>query len=385
VTAARVVHVGLAGAPHDITIEPGLLERLGALVADVAASPKAVLAVDARVALDHGQVAVGSLTEAGYSMGIVRLVAEESQKSLDAVRAAYDAMLRAKLDRSSPVVALGGGIVGDTAGFAAATFMRGLPLVQVPTTLLAMVDAAIGGKTGVNVPLPEGGLGKNMVGAIWQPRAVLVDPLVLRTLEPRELRCGLAECIKHAVISDASLLGWLTERAAAIKGLEPETLVTLIERCARIKVEIVEADERERAQVGGRGLLNLGHTFAHALESRLDLDLRHGEAVAIGLVAAAHCAACTGRLDAGDERSIAEALDVFGLPLRVPAPVDVADLTRAMRYDKKVIAGRQRLVLPTGLGAAEITDDVPAEVVRAAWAHVGAAGNSSGTPCDSDK
>ncbi|MHC4993349.1 MAG: 3-dehydroquinate synthase [Planctomycetota bacterium] len=248
--------------------------------------------------------------------------------------------------------------------------MRGLPLVQVPTTLLAMVDAAIGGKTGVNVPLPGGGLGKNLVGAIWQPKAVLVDPLVLGTLDPRDLRCGLAECVKHALIADASLLDWLDDNAAAIQRLAPDVLVTLIERSARIKVGIVEQDERE---LGKRALLNLGHTFAHALEARQHLELRHGEAVAIGLVAAAHCAARTGRLDADGEQRITAVLEVLGLPVRVPAPADAGELIQAMRFDKKVMAGRRRLVLPAGLGAAEIVEDVPDDVVRAAWEQVGAA------------
>jgi 3-dehydroquinate synthase len=275
----------------------------------------------------------------------------------------------AGLERGSPVVALGGGIVGDTAGFAAATFMRGVPLVQVPTTLLAMVDAAIGGKTGVNYGLPGDGLGKNMIGAFWQPRAVVVDPLVLETLDPRDFRCGLAECIKHALIADASLLGFLAERAAAIRRLDTDALVTLIERCARIKVEIVQQDERE---TGRRALLNLGHTFAHALEARKHTDLRHGEAVAIGLVAAARCAVRTGRLSAADEQRIGSVLEAFDLPLRMPTPIGVSELVATMRYDKKVAAGRLRLVLPAGLGAAEITDDVPADAVSAAWAHVGA-------------
>ncbi|MHC4801101.1 MAG: 3-dehydroquinate synthase [Planctomycetota bacterium] len=374
-TAARVVHVDVAGASHDITIEPGLLARVGTLVADVAASPAALLAVDEKIAGDHGAAALGSLREAGYTATVAPLTARESAKTLDTVRSLYDVMLsagghgRGGLDRSSPVVALGGGIVGDTAGFAAATFMRGLPLVQVPTTLLAMVDAAIGGKTGVNVALPGGGLGKNLAGAIWQPRAVLVDPLVLSTLDPRDLRCGLAECVKHALIVDASLLDWLREQAAAIQRLDPDILVTLIERSARIKVGIVEQDERE---TGRRVLLNLGHTFAHALESRQHLDLRHGEAVAIGLVAAARCAARTGRLEADDEKRIVEVLEVLGLPVRMPAPADEDELIRAMHYDKKVMAGRRRLVLPTGLGAAEITDDVADDAVRAAWEHVGA-------------
>jgi len=368
VTAARVVHVNLAGASHDITIEPGLLGRVGALVADVAASPAALLAVDEKIAGDHGAAVLGSLREARYTATVAPLTARESAKTLDTVRSLYDVMLSAGargqggLDRSSPVVALGGGIVGDTAGFAAATFMRGLPVVQVPTTLLAMVDAAIGGKTGVNVTLPDGGLGKNMVGAIWQPKAVLTDPLVLSTLDPRDLRCGLAECVKHALIADASLLDWLMEQAAAIQRLDPDVMVTLIERSVRIKVKIVETD-----------LLNLGHTFAHALEARQHLDLRHGEAVAIGLVAAAHCASGTGRLEASDVQRIAGVLEVFGLPVRMPAPVETDELIQAMRYDKKVMGGRRRLVLPTGLGAAEITDDVGADVVRAAWEHVGAA------------
>jgi 3-dehydroquinate synthase len=379
VTAARLVHVNLAGASHDITIEPGLLGRVGALVADAAASPAALLAVDEKIAGDHGAAVLGSLREAGFTVTVTPLLARESAKTLDTVRSLYDVMLsagahgRGGLDRGSPVVALGGGIVGDTAGFAAATFMRGLPVVQVPTTLLAMVDAAIGGKTGVNVPLPDGGLGKNMVGAIWQPRAVLADPLVLSTLDPRDLRCGLAECVKHALIADASLLDWLGEQAAAIQRLDPDVMVTLIERSARIKVKIVEQDEREVGEVGGRALLNLGHTFAHALEARQHLDLRHGEAVAIGLVAAAHCAARTGRLDSSDVQRIAGVLEVFGLPVRMPAPVETDELIQAMRYDKKVMGGRLRLVLPTGLGAAEITGDVGADVVRAAWEHVGAA------------
>ncbi|MHC4219155.1 MAG: 3-dehydroquinate synthase [Planctomycetota bacterium] len=376
-TAARVVTVNLGAASHDITIDPGSLPRLGALVADVAPSRGALLAVDEKIAGAHGAVAAESLRDAGFSVAVTPLAARETLKTLDTVRSLYDTMLAglgaendgAGLDRGSPVVALGGGIVGDTAGFAAATFMRGLPVVQVPTTLLAMVDAAIGGKTGVNVTLPGGGLGKNMVGAIWQPRAVLVDPLVLGTLDPRDLRCGLAECVKHAVIADASLLDFIVEHAADIQRLDAETLGPLIERCARIKVEIVEQDERES---GERALLNLGHTFAHALESQQRLDLRHGEAVAIGLVAAAHCAVAIGRLEAGDEQRVAEALELVGLPVRVPGPADADDLTRAMRYDKKVTAGRMRLVLPTAIGVAVITDDVPADVVRAAWAHVGA-------------
>ena len=266
------------------------------------------------------------------------------------------------------MIAVGGGIVGDTAGFAAATYQRGLPLVHVPTTLLAMVDASIGGKTGVNIKLPGGGLGKNLIGAFWQPKAVPIDPAVLGTLDGRDLRCGLAECVKAAIIADASLLEFLSERVAAILKLDTATLVELIDRCVRIKVAIVCEDEREQ---GPRALLNLGHTFAHAIEADQQLGVRHGEAVSIGLAAAMDCAVRTGRMDA-DRARVNAVLETFGLPLTLPARTAVSGLMHAMQFDKKAVGGRARLVVPEGLGAASIRDDVPEAVVTAAWATVGA-------------
>jgi 3-dehydroquinate synthase len=368
---ARTVRVSVPAGAYDVTIEPGSLAGLGAVVAGVAPNARAVLAVDRNIDATHGEIARASLHDAGYLATTVRLDAEERAKTLDTVRRMYGEMLAGPvpLDRGSPVVALGGGIIGDTAGFAAATFLRGLPLVQAPTTLLAMVDAAVGGKTGVNVELPGGGIGKNLVGAFWQPRAVLADPLVLSSLDPRDLRCGLAECVKYGMIADAPLLDWLADRGRAILDLEPASLAELIERCVRIKASIVEDDERE---TGRRALLNLGHTFAHAIESEERLGLRHGEAVSIGLVAAARCAVLTRRLDEGVSARVADLLGSLGLPLHLPAPASAATLTRAMQFDKKAIGGRVRLVLPDGPGSAVVTSDVPAEVVAAAWAHVGA-------------
>ena len=370
--AATIIRVDLADDAYDITIEPGVLGRLGGIVREVAQSPTAFLAVDDRITASHGAAARRSLEEAGFHVIESALRAEETAKTLPSVHALYDAMLAGdvRLDRGSPVVAVGGGIVGDTAGFVAATFMRGVPLVGVPTTLLAMVDASIGGKTGVNLQLPDGSLAKNMIGAFWQPRAVVVDPEVLGTLDRRDLQSGLAECVKHGLIADASLLELLAGRAQAILGLETDALLELIERCARIKVEIVRQDPRES---GRRALLNLGHTFAHALEFQPGLGLRHGEAVSIGLVAAARCATATGRLDEAGEQRIAAVLDGLGLPQRVPSPVPIGDLMRAMTFDKKAAAGRRRLVLPVAIGDAAIVDDVPDDVVEAAWAHVGAA------------
>ncbi len=369
----RTVELRLVGGTCRIRIRTGLLADVGRHVAAIAPGRRALLAADRNLRATHAPVAAASLRRAGIEAEIAYLDATEAAKSLAAVESLYRAMLGAGsggLDRGSPVVALGGGIVGDAAGFAAATFLRGVPFVQVPTTLLAMVDASIGGKTGVNFPLPGGGLGKNMVGAFWQPAAVLIDPAVLSTLPQRDYRCGLAECVKAALIADAPLLDVLAESAAAIERRDVEVLSGLIERCVRIKAAIVERDERE---AGPRALLNLGHTFAHAIEAVGRLDLRHGEAVSIGLVAASRCAALTGRLTAGEQKRIASVLASCGLPLRLPAPASTQELSRAMRFDKKSSGGTLRLVLPRGLGSAEIAADVPPEAVAAAWAEVGAA------------
>ncbi len=367
-TATRIP-VNVPGSVYDVIIDRGLLGQLGPLVHEVAPSRSALLVVDKTIASTHGRAALTSLQGAGVEPIVVELVAEESQKTIETAQQVYGAMLGAGLDRSSPVIALGGGIIGDTAGFVAATYMRGVPLIQVPTTLLAMVDAAIGGKTGVNFPLPGGGLGKNMVGAFWQPKAVVVDPQVLSTLNARDFRCGLAECVKGALIADASLLQFLSTEASRILALDQDVLRTLIERCVRIKAEIVAADERES---GRRALLNLGHTFAHAIESISELKVRHGEAVSIGLMAAAHCAVKTGRLTADQHNHIEQVLTTFGLPIRLPSPVDEQRLLAAMRHDKKATQGRTQLILPTGVGGAELVGDVPVEVVAAGWAGVGA-------------
>lgn len=362
-----------------VLIEPGALAQLGAVVRDIAPHPRALLIVDRAIDSTHGKSARRSLREAGFETTSATLLAEESAKTLEAVRPLYERMLAARLERSSPVIALGGGIVGDVAGFAAATYLRGVPVVQVPTTLLAMVDASIGGKTGVNHPLPggpaaTGGLGKNLIGAFWQPRAVLADPLVLKTLDPRELRCGLAECIKHAMIADAALLEFIEHHITAILEAEPETLTALVERSATIKARIVAEDERES---GCRALLNLGHTFAHAIEAQSQLNLRHGEAVAIGLYAAVNGARSTGRLNDEDADRVLALIERCGLPVRLPAPVPAATLQRAMAHDKKVARDRLRLILPRGLGRAEIVDDVPPDLVINAWRSVGAAPDRS--------
>jgi 3-dehydroquinate synthase len=363
------VNIPGRGSRYEFLVKPGALRDLGTYVREVAPHGTAMLAVDERIADSHGAVARDSLVSAEYHLQTHTLAADERHKTLDTVRAMYDAMLAAGMERGSPVIALGGGVIGDVAGFAAATYMRGVPLVQVPTTLLAMVDAAIGGKTGVNLPLPSGSLGKNLIGAFWQPRVVVADPDTLLTLDDRELRCGLAECIKHGVIADRSLLSFIYDNLPAIMQREAKTLTELVARSAAVKVAIVQADERE---AGLRALLNLGHTFGHVIEPLPELNLKHGEAVAIGLCAAGHTAVLTGRLNLSQADEIERVISIVGLPTRLPTPVESGPLIAAMAYDKKVAGGRVRLVLPTSDGSAELVDDAPRDAVAAAWAHVGA-------------
>jgi 3-dehydroquinate synthase len=295
--------------------------------------------------------------------------ARESQKQPATVTRLHTAMAASRVERRTPVVAVGGGITGDIAGFAAATWLRGVPVIQVPTTLLAMVDAAIGGKTGVNLPMPGGSLRKNMVGAFWQPLAVLSDPGTLATLDPRDLRCGLAECIKHGLIADPALLARIARDREAILAADPGICRDLVIAAARTKIRTVEADEREG---GVRAHLNLGHTFAHAVEA-LDGDaVRHGEAVAIGLVAAARVAVALGRMSVDEADELAALLESVGLPVGLPRPLARDALLDAMRLDKKVQDGRTRLVLAGPVGTCGVFEDVPESLVRDAWAGVGA-------------
>lgn len=366
------IDVNHSSGRYSIVIESGLLARLGEMVRSTCNTRRTMLAMDANIAASHGEVVVKSLHDAGFEVCSHHLVADESNKSLDAVRAMYDAMLHARLERSSCVIALGGGIVGDVAGFAAASYLRGVPIVQVPTTLLAMVDASIGGKTGVNLPLPDGTLGKNLVGAFWQPIAVVVDPQVLRTLDARQFRCGLAECVKHGMIADVSLLNFIAENVDNILAHDDGVLMALITRSVSIKAGIVQIDERE---AGERALLNLGHTFAHAFESIKQLQLLHGEAVAVGLVAAVHIAVQTQRMRSDEGDQIRALIDALGLPVRLPRSVAISQLMHAMAYDKKKSTGKLRFILPMGRekgGGATIVDDVPLAVIESALVAVGA-------------
>ncbi|HMN95592.1 MAG TPA: 3-dehydroquinate synthase [Phycisphaerales bacterium] len=363
------------GGAAPIQLQAGLLGTIGSIVRKIVNTTTTLLVVDEGVAETHGPVVVQSLAAEGFAVGTSIVKAEESLKTMETVARLYGEMLACGVDRESVVVVLGGGTVGDIGGFAAATYMRGVATVLVPTTLLAMVDASIGGKTGVNLPLPGGTLGKNLAGAFWPPRAIIDDPETLRTLPARELRCGLAECVKHALIGDPDLIDYIESRRAEILALETESLTGLLARSIAVKARIVAEDPYERSS---RAQLNLGHTFGHAIEPEPALGLRHGEAVSIGLCAAMRLARLRGMVAEAQVRRVERLLDAIGLPTRVPpakadraAAVDRDRVLRAMRVDKKNRAGRIRLVLPDGIGRVRIIDDVPEAEIREAWEEVG--------------
>ena len=300
-----------------------------------------------------------SLAGQKVQVDVVAVKPGEPSKSLDVAAVVWQGLLELGADRQTVVVAVGGGVVGDLAGFIAATYARGLRFLQVPTTLLAQVDSSVGGKVGIN--LPEA---KNMVGAFLQPLGVLIDAATLDTLPPREYCAGLGEVVKYGVILDAELFDYLEAHAAELVQRQREVLVHVIAQCCRLKAEVVRRDEREES--GQRAVLNYGHTFAHALETLSGYGtLLHGEAVSIGMDCAARLAEQLGRVDAAFTRRQRELLLALGLPVRLPK-LDRGKIVAAMMHDKKVRHGRLRLVLPERMGRVELVDDVPAAEVRKA-------------------
>ena len=293
----------------------------------------------------------------------------ERYKQLPTVSRIYDALIKAGADRATTIVAVGGGVVGDTAGLAAATYLRGVPIVHVPTTLLAQVDSAIGGKVGVNHPL-----GKNLIGAFHQPSAVIVDPAFLATLPRREFRAGLYEVVKYGMIASRPLFDRIREQLTQLFARNDEALTPVIAECCQIKAAVVEGDERES---GPRRALNFGHTIAHALEAATRYRrFRHGEAVAYGMLAAAEIAVTRGLLS-GDDRDALTALIVQMGPLPPVSDLDPAYVLEAVTRDKKVVAGRLHFVLPTAIGATTTASDVSTEELAGALAAVRLSGMKS--------
>jgi 3-dehydroquinate synthase len=355
-----VLQVALPHDPYPIVISEGGLVRLGRWVTTQAARPgsRVLLVSNPVVHQAYGHRAERSLREAGLEVHSLVIDAGEEQKTPATVALIHDAAYRHRLERSSLMVALGGGVVGDTVGFAAATWLRGIAVVQVPTTLLAMVDAAIGGKTGVNHPG-----GKNLIGAFHQPKVVLIDPEVLASLPEREFRAGMAEVIKYGVIGDRELFETLESQAArdpgaglaSLEALGSPLLRQILERSAGAKARVVAADEREG---GLRAVLNYGHTLGHVVETLTGYTTYlHGEAVALGMLLAGTIARRMALWDADAEARQRALVAAAGLPLALP-PLDPEAVLTALRSDKKVVNGLVRFVLPTAIGSVVVRDDV---------------------------
>jgi 3-dehydroquinate synthase len=328
--------------PYPITIAEGALDTLGDVVGEVTPGNRVLAVTDQTVAGLYGQRVMQALQRASFG-GVRTFDIREETKTRETWAAITDELLALRVGRDTTLIALGGGVVGDVVGFVAATYMRGIPCVQVPTTLLAMVDASVGGKTGVDTPH-----GKNLVGAFHQPAAVVIDPSLLRTLPPPQYRAGFAEIIKHGVIADAAYLSDVVtflerETSAAAAAFE---LGPIIERSVQIKASVVARDERE---TGLRKVLNFGHTIAHAIEAATDYRVLHGEAVAIGMVAEARIAERIGVAERGVAEAVARACGAAGLDTTLPG-VDVESLLAFTRADKKARAGLVEYALPRRLG-----------------------------------
>lgn len=301
----------------------------------------------------------GVLQQSGVKVDPVVIPDGEQHKSLAVLDTIFTALLQQSHGRDTTLVALGGGVVGDITGFAAASYQRGVRFIQAPTTLLAQVDSSVGGKTAVNHPL-----GKNMIGAFWQPAAVVVDPDCLKTLPARELASGLAEVIKYGIILDGAFFCWLEQNLDALLALDGPALAYCIRRCCELKAEVVAADERE---AGLRALLNLGHTFGHAIEADQGYgNWLHGEAVAAGMVMAARVSERLGQFRAEDTRRIIHLLQRAGLPVNGPREMPAQAYLPHMLRDKKARAGQVRLILPLAIGKGEVRGGVPHEVITGA-------------------
>jgi 3-dehydroquinate synthase len=348
-SAIRTLDVALAERSYPIHVGTDVLARAGELLG--APRPRrAIVVTNALVAAHYVAPLRASLTAAGIGVDVVLIPDGEAHKNWATLNDVLTRLLELKAERTSLLIALGGGVVGDIAGFAAAIYQRGMPFVQVPTTLLAQVDSSVGGKTAVNHPL-----GKNMVGAFWQPRAVIIDTACLATLPAREFAAGMAEVIKHGAIRDAAYFDWLAANGDVLRALDPDALVHAIFESCRIKAAVVSTDERE---TGERALLNYGHTFGHAIETAAGYGAwLHGEAVATGMVLAARLSEHVCGLARADAERLTNVVAAAGLPV-VPPRIALERWLELMGRDKKVEGGTMRFVLLERLGHAVVRNGV---------------------------
>jgi 3-dehydroquinate synthase len=379
------IPVQLADRSYTAHVGSGILSTIGPLVASslLRQAHRAFIVADSRLPSGHILAAAESLKSVGLPSRVLAFKPSEQDKSLASLERILVDMAKAKLERDDPVIAMGGGIVGDLAGFAAAIYRRGVPVIQCPTTLLSMVDASVGGKTGVNLDMGEGPLAdlkKNLIGSFHQPRLVVADIDTLHSLPPRILRSGLAECIKHGVLGadtgDPNLLDWTQANLPAMLRGDHGTLGELVARNISLKARVVASDEREEAsdEKGGRALLNLGHTFGHAFETLPGLmgqpgslpgGLQHGEAVGLGMIAAAHAAAFLQLCPPAFATRLTSLIALAQLPTTVSNLPSNEKIVERMLHDKKVVGSVLRLVLPKGAGGASIVRNPPMQAVEA--------------------
>ncbi|RJQ30635.1 MAG: 3-dehydroquinate synthase [Peptococcaceae bacterium] len=350
----KQVAVNLGSRSYHICIGAGLLAEAGAYLDTMAAGKKVLLVTGRAVHGICGAVVEESLRRHGYRVTPAVMPDGEEYKTLATAEWLYDLAFAAELDRRCPVIALGGGVAGDVAGFVAATYLRGVPLVQIPTTLLAQVDSSVGGKVAVNHPK-----GKNIIGAFYQPRLVLADLDALGSLPRREIRGGLAEIIKYGVIWSRDFFSWLEDNLDRLLRLDREALAVAVEESCRIKAQVVEQDETEQ---GLRAILNYGHTVGHAIEALTGYRrFIHGEAVAVGMVAAARLAQKKGLLAADDCSRVEALIARAGLPVKLPPGITAVDLKEFFYRDKKVVGGRLTFVLPQAIGRVNVFQNLSEE------------------------
>ncbi len=356
-TSPVTVQVGLGERSYPIRIAAGILDRVGEDLRKRSLARRYCVISDDHVADLYGERLMRSLAGAGITAGLLSFARGEESKNLQTIAELASALARQGYDRGDGLIALGGGVTGDITGFLASIYMRGIPFVQVPTTLLAQVDSSVGGKTGVDIPE-----GKNLVGTFYQPWAVYIDTDCLATLPGRELLGGLAEVIKYGVIRDAGFFDYLEAQREAVLALDSDAVSRVIARCCEIKARVVEEDEREG---GLRRILNFGHTLGHAIEAASRFRIIHGLAIAMGMRAAADLAVRGGMLAAGDAARIRALLEAYGMPVVVPPELDRQEIRSYLQTDKKTVAGRVFFVLPEAIGRVCITDAVRPEDIDA--------------------
>jgi 3-dehydroquinate synthase len=347
------LNVDLGERSYPIYIETGLFNQAGFLLSAIQGKQCAIVTNETIAPLLLNSIKK-PLNDAGISSFDIILPDGEQYKTIEYFNIVLTQLLENRASRDTTLIALGGGVIGDMGGFAAACYQRGIPFIQVPTTLLSQVDSSVGGKTAVNHPL-----GKNMIGAFYQPKAVFIDTNSLSTLPEREFSAGMAEVIKYGIMYDGDFFSAIEEKSNAIRNRDPDALRFIIGKCCKIKAEVVNLDEKEH---GVRALLNLGHTFGHAIEAEKGYGVwLHGEAVAAGMVLAAKLAVLRNWISASDLSRIEALLVLFDLPIAGPADMTTERYVQHMQHDKKVLSGKMRFILPTSIGEATVVDDVTDE------------------------